>query len=822
MVRTSAVTDSQGPTSPQDPSLVGPFPGSILGHRVLRTEDPDLLTGRARYTEDLDCDGALHVAFVRSQFAHAVVAGIDTSEAGGLPGVVGVYTDADLGLPPYEGGMAGEAFTRPVLASDRVRYVGEPVVAILAESRAQALDAVESVVVDYEPLPAVNDPIEALSPEAPVLFPEKGSNVAVVHSFDPDPAWNQGADRVLHARFVNNRLAAVPMEPNGVLAIPAAEADAGPTDDGAQPLLTLRLPTQAPHWSRDEYAEKLGLDRARVRVIAGWVGGGFGAKVPTYPEQLATAKLALMHGRPVRFVESRTENMLAMNQGRAQVQDAQVSFRSDGEILGLQVRLIADMGAYPADAAFLPQLTRMMAPGVYRLPHVDYAAVCVVTNSTPVGAYRGAGRPEAAALIERAIDMVAAELGLDPVEVRRRNLVPNDVFPFTTSTNTTYDVGDYGRPLDEAVRVAGYGDLRREQAERRERGDRLQLGIGLSAYVEITGFGSEFGSVEVTADGSVTVLTGVSPHGQGTATGIAQIAAALLGVPFERVTVLHSDTAVVARGAGTMGSRSLQKGGSAVHKAGGQVIEKAKRIAAHLLEAAPDDVSFEEGRFSIVGAPTRALTWEEVATAAADPDRLPDGEQPGLREDTDFDAETSFPFGAHLAVAEVDVETGDARLVRMVAVDDCGTIINPMLVEGQQHGGLAQGIAQALYEGIGYDDLGNPLNGNLMAYGMPSAADLPSFEASNTVTPTPINPLGAKGIGESATIGSTPAVQNAVIDAVAHLGVRHIDMPLTPERVWRAIQVAAAGISHPEWPELPDAVGAGGGVQVDDPEALLR
>ena len=445
-----------------------------------------------------------------------------------------------------------------------------------------------------------------------------------------------------------------------------------------------------------------------------------------------------------------------------------------------------------------------------------------MTNTTPIGAYRGAGRPEAAALIERAVDMVAAELGLDPVEVRRRNLVPNDVFPYTTSTNTKYDVGNYGGSLDEALRLVDYEAVRREQAERRVRGDRLQLGIGLAVYVEITGFGSEFGSVEIHEDGGVTVLTGISPHGQGTATGLAQVASALLGVPFERVTVVHSDTAVVARGAGTMGSRSLQKGGSAVHEAGTEVIEKAKRIAGHLLEASADDIGFDGGRFSIAGAPERALTWEAIAEAANDPERLPHGEAPGLREDADFDADTSFPFGAHAAVAEVDVETGDARLVRIVAVDDCGVIINPMLVQGQQHGGLGQGIAQALYEGVAYDELGNPLSGNLMSYGMPSAADLPALETYNTVTPTPINPLGAKGIGESATIGSTPAVQNAVIDAVAHLGVRHIDMPLTPERVWRAIEDAKVGKAHPDWPDLPEDLDAGGGVQVDDPEALLR
>jgi carbon-monoxide dehydrogenase large subunit len=795
-------------------------PGSILGHPVLRSEDPDLLTGRARYTEDLPADGALHVAFVRSQMAHARIRGVDAEAARSMPGVVGVYTDGDLGLPSYEGGMAGDDFERPALADGKVRFAGESIVAVLAETRAQARDAAEIVIVDYEPLPVVTDPVQAVQPQAPLLFEDHGTNVAVQHSFDPDPEWDRGADVIVHGRFINNRLAAVPMEPNGILVEPSGPSPRGADTAGeAVPVLTVHVPCQAPHWVRDELVEKLGLDRDDVRVIAGWVGGGFGAKVPTYPEQLVAAKLALLHRRPVRFVETRSENMVAMNQGRGQVQDVRIAARRDGRIVGMQVRLVGECGAYPADAAFMPQLTRMMAPGVYQFRHVDYTATCVVTNVPPIGAYRGAGRPEAAALIERAMDMVAAELGLDPVEVRRRNLVPNDAFPYVTATNTTYDIGDYERPLDEVLRLAGYEDLRREQERRRTAGDRVQLGIGLALYVEVTGFGKEYGSVEVHADGTVTVQTGISPHGQGTANGLAQVAAALLGVPFEAVTVVHSDTAVVARGAGTMGSRSLQKGGSAVHAAGTSLIERARKVAARTLEVSEEDVVFEEGVFSIAGVPDRALGWPEVA-AAAERDGGPDGR---LRDETDFEAETTYPFGAHLALAEVDVETGDARLVRIVAVDDCGRIINPMLVRGQQHGGLGQGIAQALYESVSFDADGNPLNANLTTYGMPSAADLPALETHTTETPTPINPLGAKGIGESATIGSTPAVQNAVIDAVAHLGVRHIDMPLTPERLWRAIQEAREGRAHPEWPDLPEAIiAAGGGQEIEDPESLLR
>ncbi len=793
------------------------MPGSILGHAVMRTEDPRFITGAARYTEDVPADGALHVAFVRSQVAHGTITSVETAEAAGMPGVVGVYTDAELDIEPIAGGMSGPDFNRPIMASDRVRMVGEPIVAVVAESRGQALDAAEAVVVELETLPVVTDSIAALLPDAPQLFPDHGSNVSFEHAFEPDAAWNEDADVTVHARFVNQRVAPVPMEPNGLLAVP------GPAGDGADPetALTLWVPSQAPHWARDEYAEKLGLDRARIRVISTAVGGGFGAKVATYPEQLVVAKLALELGRPVRFVESRSENMMAMNHGRAQVQDVNVAARRDGTITGLQVRLIADSGAYPSEAVFMPQLTRMMACGVYTIPHVDYSATCVVTNTSPIGAYRGAGRPEAAALVERAMDMVAAELEMDPADIRRKNLVPKEDFPHTTATNARYDVGDYARALDEALRLAGYRELRDEQARRRAEGDRLQLGIGMAVYVEITGFGSEFGSVEVEPDGRVTVLTGTSPHGQGHETAFAQVAASILGVPFEQVRVLHSDTAVVPRGAGTMGSRSLQKGGSAVLQAGEKVLEKAKRLAAQLLEVAAEDVVLhDDGRLGVAGAPDRALTWQEVAAAANDPSRLPDGMAPGLRETADFDADTSFPFGCHVAVAEVDVETGDARLVRIVTVDDCGRIVNPILVRGQQHGGLAQGIAQALYEGVSYDADGNPLTANLLGYLMPAAADLPSYQATNIETPTPLNPLGAKGIGESATIGSTPAVQNAVIDAVSHLGVRHIDMPLSPERVWRAIQDAATGRAHPDWPDLPERTVQG--VSVDDPESLLR
>jgi aerobic carbon-monoxide dehydrogenase large subunit len=523
---------------------------------------------------------------------------------------------------------------------------------------------------------------------------------------------------------------------------------------------------------------------AKLRVACPAVGGGFGAKIGLSAEYAVIAAAALRLNRPVRWVETRSESMVSMTHGRAQIQDIEIGAKADGTIVGLRGHIIADVGAYPALAVFLPTLTRMMSAGVYTIGKIDVRASVAVTNTTTVGAYRGAGRPEAAALVERAVDMVSAELGLDPVAVRRKNLIPPFDTPHTTVVGATYDVGDYAAALDEAVRLAGYDELRADQKARRERGDRLALGIGVSVYVEVTGAGPvpEFGSVEVHADGSVTAQTGTSPHGQGHETAFAQIISATLGVPMEAVTLLHSDTAVVPEGQGTYGSRSLQLGGSSILVASETVLTMARDRAATLLEANPDDVVlFDDGRFGVAGTPARSLGWEELAAG---------GDGPLRAEAKHPQAGQTYPFGAHIAVVEVDTETGAVNLLRIVAVDDCGRVLNPLLAEGQVHGGLAQGIAQALFEEFAYDADGTPLTATLADYLVPSAAELPSFETAHTETPTPLNPLGAKGIGESGTIGSTPAVQNAVVDAVAHLGVRHIDMPCTPERVWRAIQAA--------------------------------
>jgi carbon-monoxide dehydrogenase large subunit len=748
---------------------------------ALRREDPPLVTGSAHYTDDLAPPGALHAVFVRAPLAHGRILGIDPVPAAGLPGVAGVFTAADLDLPPMPAGGAPEAMARPVLATDTVRFLGEAVAVVVAQTRAQALDAAEAVEVDYEPLPVVTDPLAALAGGAPPLFAD--GNLARERRWPEPSRALEGAEVMVRARFVNQRLAAVPLEPSASVAVPDPDHDA----------LVLYTPCQAPFWVRDTVAELLGMDPERVRVVVPAVGGAFGARIVTYPEQVVVAALARRLRRPVRQVDGRSETMLAMTHGRAQVQDVEVAATRDGRITGLRALLVADGGAYPGEATAMPSSTRYMASGVYRIPRIEVAWRCVATNTTPVAAYRGAGRPEATAMVERAVDLLAARLRLDPAELRRRNLIPARAMPYTTATGARYDSGDYAAAMDRVLEAAGYDELRAEQAGRRERGEARQLGIGISVYVEVTGFGSEYGEVVVEPGGRVTARTGVSPHGQGHETAFAQLVAATLGVGAGQVTVVHSDTAAVPRGEGTMGSRSLQVGGSAVAEAAGQVLDKARALAAHLLEAPVEDVAVFPGEgLGVAGAPETALAWAELSVAAADPSRRPPGMDAGLQAAVDFELERStFPFGAHLAVCEVDTETGLVRLLRHLAVDDSGRILNPVLAEGQVHGGIAQGIAQALFEEVRYDEDGNCLNGNLSVYAMPAAADLPAFETLRTQTPTPLNPLGAKGIGESGTIGATPAVQNAVVDALAHLGVTHIDMPLTPERVWRAI--AAAG-----------------------------
>ncbi|MDQ3757698.1 MAG: xanthine dehydrogenase family protein molybdopterin-binding subunit, partial [Actinomycetota bacterium] len=662
-------------------------------------------------------------------------------------------------------------------AGDVVRHVGQPVAIVLTEDRYQGEDAAELVFVDYDPLPAVVDPVAALEEGAPLLFPEAGTNIATMFPGADAPDLFDGCDVVVRRRIVNQRVAPCPLE---VRATAAAWGDDG--------RLTVWCSTQSAHGALNEISHRLGIEADKIHVIAPDVGGGFGAKIGNYPEDLILGWVARRVGRPVKWVESRSESMVGLGHGRGQVQDVEIGGTRDGRVLAYRLSVIQDSGAYPRMGAALPVMTRTMVNGVYDIPRVEFSSRSVVTNTTPTVAYRGAGRPEATAAIERAIELFAAELGMDPVEVRRRNLIGKDAFPYTNSVGTVYDIGDYERALDLVLDAAGYDDLRAEQHRRREGNDPVQIGIGLSVYVEITAGGgpaNEFGAVEVRADGKVRVRTGVSPHGQGHVTSMSMIVADRLGVDLEDVEVVHGDTDEVLRGVGTMGSRSIQTGGVAVHRAAGEVLEQAKQVAADLLEAAVEDIVYDatELRFHVVGTPAIARTLSEVAAAAPE----------GLVAQVDYQGSgATFPFGAHVAVVEVDMETGKVRLRRIVAVDDAGRILNPMLAEGQVHGGLAQGIAQALFEEVRYDDDGNPITSNLADYAFVTAAELPSFETIHMETPTPVNELGAKGIGESGTIGSTPAVQNAVVDALAHLGVRHVDMPATPERVWRAIQEACS------------------------------
>ncbi|ANY05222.1 xanthine dehydrogenase family protein molybdopterin-binding subunit [Pseudonocardia sp. HH130630-07] len=792
------------------------MPGSILGTSVRRVEDADLITGASTYVGNLRREGLAHVAFVRSPLAHALVTGIDTGEAAAAPGVLAVYTAADLGLPAHHGLMVlNPELPRPPLATDRVRFVGEAVALVVAETRALAVDAAELVEVDYEPLPAVVDPEAALAEGAELQFPEYGSNLAAGQR-GPEPDPLAGAEVVARARMVNQRVAAVPLEGNAVVVDPAPDPADGDFD------LTVHVSTQMPHGFRAQLAGLFELDPERVRVIAPHVGGGFGAKAGVLAEHTAVTGAARALGRPLTWVETRSENLVSMPHGRGQVGYYELGLTADGRMTGLRARVVGDSGAYAGFGGALPlHMTYLMAPGVYDIPAVRYDAVAALTNTTPMGAFRGAGRPEAAAHLERLVDIAAAELGMDPVELRRRNFLANDVFPHTTPTGAAYDVGDYDLPLREALRLAGYDDLRAEQARRRDAGEPVRLGIGIAAYVEVTagGGGGEYGSVTVHADGTATVSAGTSAHGQGHATSFSMLVSDRLGIPLEKITYVQSDTARVPRGAGTGGSRSLQLGGTAVSEAAHELYERARKIAATLLEASAEDVEITtDGRFGVAGVPGGPSTgWPEVHAHAATT-----GEELHVGLDSE-QAGATFPFGAHLSVVEVDIDTGRVTPLRHIAVDDCGRILNPLLVEGQQHGGMAQGIAQALHEQVLYSDEGEPMTASLAAYTIPTAADMFAFEAVTTETPTPLNSLGAKGIGESATIGSTPAVQNAVVDAVSDLGVRHIDLPCTPERVWRAVSAARAGTPEDSWREPPavfDDLPVRGGGSTDEAGAI--
>ena len=752
-----------------------------MGNAVLRREDPDLLTGSARFVADMAPAGTLHLAFVRSTMAHARIGSVESAEARDVAGVVDVFTAGDLDIAPQPLFITLPPEINRLPLTGKARYVGDPIAAVVAESPAAAADGAELVVVDYEPLPAVTDPFAALAPDSPIVFESHGSNQASELKLNAEADSLTGHDLVVSGRVVNHRMAAAPIEPSAVLAVPGV----GNGGDG----VTLWCTTQRPHDTRDVVAAALEEPPERVRVIAPAVGGGFGAKGSAYPEFVVAAWLARRLGRPVRWVETRTENLTNMTQGRDHVHDLDLGLTRDGRFCWLRMRVTADVGAYPGIGALLPFFTMTMASGPYRIPAVDFEAVSVITNKAPIFPFRGAGRPEATVSLERIVDLAAAELGMDPAELRRRNLLAPDEFPLTTPTGANMDSGDYARGLDLALEAAGYEDLRAEQALRRARGDRRLLGIGVSVYVEVTAGGlfQEFGSVTVESDGTVTARVGTAPQGQGHVTAFGQILGEVLGVAPERVRIICGDTAEVPTGQGTVASRSLQVGGSAVWTAANEVLDQSRLLAASLLEADAADIVVAPGGLAVAGVPARAVSWAELAAAA----KTGDAGSGALSAEVDFDqGEATYPFGAHVAVVEIDADTGDTRLLRHVAVDDCGRILNPMLVEGQVHGGVATGVSQALYEQSLYDVDGNPRNTNFADYSIPAASELPRFETHHTETPTPLNPLGAKGIGESGTIGSTPAVQSAVLDALAPLEITHLDMPYTPQRVWRAIASA--------------------------------
>jgi carbon-monoxide dehydrogenase large subunit len=758
---------------------------SILGTRVLRSEDPGFLSTGGVYAEDVQDErltGAVHVHFVRSTVAHAKISGIDTAAAKGADGVVAVYTGADLAaaslaqLKPMMPNM-NQTMTQPLLATDTVRFVGEPVAVVVTEHPYQGEDAIELVDIDYEFLPAVVNMNDAAAGLTGLLFPEAGTNVVlkIGDAATLNKDLFDGCDVVASEVIQNQRVAPAPMETRAGAAVWA---------DGR---FTAWIPNQGAQGTKGALLGMLGLTPDQLRVITPDVGGAFGAKFGADPEHAVLCWIARDLGRPVRWSETRMENLLAMTHGRAQQQTVTIGGRRDGTILAYRLDVLQDCGAYPKIGAFLPQLTLLMTPGPYHIPSAEAVATIVVTNTTPVGAYRGAGRPEATAAIDRAIDLFADAAQVDPAAVRRKNLLPKFTEPHTTAFGATYDTGDYVTALEKALEAAGYDDLRAEQRRRRANGDTIQLGIGLSSYVEITGAGgeaggpSENGTVEVHPDGTATVLTGTSPHGQGHVTVWAMLVSDELGIPIEKITVKWGDTDLVPKGGGTGGSRSLQLGGAAVQQASRELLDVARDRAAATLEISASDLEFDVAgsTFSVRGDPDTTVPLSKLAET----ERLFVNSvfsQPGA----------TFPFGTHVAVVEVDTETGKVILKRVVAVDDAGTIINPLLAEGQRHGGIAQGAAQAFLEEVVYDADGNPLTATFADYPFASATELPSFELVELETPTTYNPLGAKGIGEAGTIGSTPAVQNAVVDAVAHLGVRHIDMPTSPQRVWRAITAA--------------------------------
>ncbi len=781
------------PASPVLPKLVG--------ERVKRREDPRLIQGRGTYVDDVKILGMQHLAFRRSDVAHGRIRSIDTSAAEAINGVEAVYTGAQIAnfLDPMPIGTPFPSPEHRAVAVDVVRYVGEPVAVVVATDRYVARDAADAIVVDYDRLPAVVDTEAAMTGTPAIIHPEFANNLAVpfvpsgtgvdAEGNSDDTAIDQAfadAEVVISQRMVNQRLAPTAMEPRGVVA----------HYESGKEVMTIWSSTQNPHILRSFIASMTGLGQDQVRAIAPEVGGGFGAKINIYGEEYVAAAISKRLGIPVKWAEDRSEAFLATTHGRDIIGYVDLAAKRDGTVLGLKLRLVADVGAYNMLlTAAIPTLTQLMANATYAIPAVRTALTEVFTNKTPTDAYRGAGRPEATYFVERAMDMLARELQMDPADVRRKNFIQPDQFPYTTQMGAVYDSGDYAKALDRALELAGWAELKAKRAAARAEG-RL-VGLGLSMYVEVCGLGPssslptggwEHSQVTVERDGRISATTGASPHGQGNETTFAQMLADQFGVPIDHIRIHHGDTGVVKQGIGTFGSRSQAVGGTALHLAGGKVKTKMAKFAAALLEAHEADLVFEDGAISVKGSPGSAKSFGEVAAYAYRPVPLPEGLEPGLSDEAFFEpANNTYPFGCHISMLEIDRDTGEPKLLKLVAVDDAGHLINPLIVEGQIHGGLAQGIGQAMIEEVVYGEDGQPLTGSLMDYAIPRAADFPRFELDNTVTPTPVNPLGAKGVGEAGTLGSTPSVVSAAVDALSGFGVKHVDMMLRPEKLWRII-----------------------------------
>jgi carbon-monoxide dehydrogenase large subunit len=773
-----------------------------VGQRVKRREDPRLIQGRGTYVDDVKIAGMQHIAFKRSDIAHGRIESIDTSAAQAMEGVEAVFTGAQIAetLAPMPIGTPFPSPDHRAVAVDVVRYAGEPVALVVASDRYVARDAADAIVVSYDPLPAVVDPELAMTGKPTVIhekFPNNlavplvpsGTGVAPDGSKVDDSAIERAfaqAEVVISQRMVNHRLIPNAMEPRGVVA----------HYEPGKGTMTIWSSTQNPHILRTMIAAMTGMGQDQVRAIAPEVGGGFGAKINIYAEEYVAAVVSKRLGVPVKWVEDRAEAFVATTHGRDIIGYVDLAAKRDGTVLGLKMRLIADIGAYNMLlTAAIPTLTMLMANATYNIPAIRTTLTEVFTNKTPTDAYRGAGRPEATYFVERAMDMLARELKMDPADVRRKNFIPANKFPFQTQMGAVYDSGDYAKALDAALEKSGWNELKKQRDAAKAQG-RL-VGLGLSMYVEVCGIGPsatlptggwEHAQVTVERDGRVTAATGASPHGQGNETTFAQMLADQLGVPFEHVTVVHGDTGVVKQGIGTFGSRSQAVGGAALHMAGGKAKAKMAKFAAAMLEAHEEDLVFENGTISVKGAPARGKSFAEVAAFAYIPVPLPEGLEPGVSEEAFFEpTNNTYPFGCHISMLEIDRDTGEPKLLKLVAVDDAGNLINPLIVEGQIHGGLAQGIGQAMIEEAVYNSDGQLVTGSFMDYALPRAIDFPRFELHSTVTPTPVNPLGAKGVGEAGTLGSTPSIVSAAVDALSGFGVKHIDMMLRPEKLWRVI-----------------------------------